>query len=145
MHNAPNSKAGETRSLAERLWAKVNGPWFGDVGADDCWLWFGAAETGPYRVLPDGSRVKKQKRFRYGRIHVERRRLVGVHRVAYELLVGPVPEGHVVMHSCDRTLCCNPRHLVTGTQADNIADMYAKGRGARGRVSVLPEDERWAS
>lgn len=32
------------------------------------------------------------------------------------------------MHSCDRRICCNPKHLSLGTHADNMADMKAKGR-----------------
>lgn len=36
------------------------------------------------------------------------------------------------MHSCDTPNCINPEHLRHGTQADNIADMVAKGR----RVTV---------
>lgn len=37
------------------------------------------------------------------------------------------------MHTCDTPLCCNPRHLRLGTQAENIADMIAKGRALRAR------------
>lgn len=50
------------------------------------------------------------------------------HRIAYMLTHGPVPEGLVVMHSCDNRACCNPNHLVLGTQKENLDDMRAKGR-----------------
>jgi hypothetical protein len=50
------------------------------------------------------------------------------HRVAYELFYGPIPEGQVVRHKCDYGLCCNPAHLLVGTQADNLADMRSRGR-----------------
>lgn len=54
-----------------------------------------------------------------------RRRLLA-HRVQYFLTWGHLPP--VVMHTCDNPICCNPRHLVGGTQADNIRDMRSKGR-----------------
>ena len=53
----------------------------------------------------------------------------GAHRIAYILTYGKIPEGMVVMHVCDTRLCCNPDHLRIGTQAENLADMRAKGRG----------------
>ncbi len=96
-------------------------------------------------MLPDGTRVKKLKRFRYGRIRDDKGELVGVHRAAFELLGGVLEEGQVVAHSCDRTLCANPLHLRATTQADNVADMYAKGRQRCRATGPLPEEERWAS
>ena len=55
------------------------------------------------------------------------------HRVAYEILVGPVPEAKFVLHRCDNPSCLNPDHLFIGTHQDNMADMRMKGRGASER------------
>jgi hypothetical protein len=56
-----------------------------------------------------------------------------IHRYVYELYNGIIPENHVVMHTCDNPRCINPKHLITGTQQDNMDDMNNKGRGLKGR------------
>jgi hypothetical protein len=69
----------------------------------DCWLWLGS-------LTRDG----------YGRTHV-----AGVdrlaHVVAYELHVGPVPEGLVLDHTCRVRRCINPAHLEPVPVAVNTA------------------------
>lgn len=53
-------------------------------------------------------------------------------RVAFTLAFGEPPEGSVVRHDCDNRACCNPKHLLTGTHADNVRDRVIRQRGARG-------------
>ena len=52
------------------------------------------------------------------------------HRLALEL-EGIDTTGHFVLHSCDNPLCCNPAHLRTGTQQDNMRDRSERGRANR--------------
>lgn len=67
---------------------------------------------------------------RSGHVMVWRRgRMVLAHRLVYELQVGPIPDGMVVMHRCDNPPCANwVRHLVLGTVAENNLDRDGKGR-----------------
>jgi hypothetical protein len=59
-------------------------------------------------------------------------RQVAAHRVAYELTYGPISDDIDVLHRCDTPVCVNPAHLFLGTQAQNVADMVAKNRQAKG-------------
>lgn len=79
----------------------------------DCWEWRGVRNRDGYGVISRGRGNKK----------------VLAHRAAYAEWVDPIPEGMVVMHSCDNPPCVNPEHLTVGTQRDNIRDMAAKRRG----------------
>jgi len=81
-----------------------------------CILWDGNTNRDGYGVIGSGTR---------------KGRMLLAHRVAYELLVGLIPAGLLVLHRCDNPPCINPVHLFLGTQAVNIADMVAKGRGRK--------------
>ena len=104
------------RSL-ERFWSKV------DRGApDECWMWKGTI------ALPNKCGQ------RYGSFGISDGKPVNyrAHRFAWMLYNGRIPEGMVIMHSCDVPLCVNPAHLKLGTQAENVADRDSKGRTAKG-------------
>jgi len=55
-----------------------------------------------------------------------------VHRLAYAVWRGPVPEGKCVLHRCDNRRCVNPDHLFLGSHKDNNRDRARKGRSATG-------------
>lgn len=81
---------------------------------DHCWEWPAARNQKGYGML-----------FEYVGIEQKTRK---AHRVAYELFVGPVPDGMFVCHRCDNPPCCNPAHLFLGTAQDNMDDAMAKQR-----------------
>jgi len=82
---------------------------------DVCWEWLGAhglGTRGEYRP-----RVVIQGRDYY------------VYRVVYQLYTGYIlQKGDVIRHQCDHPWCCNPYHMVIGTQADNVQDMLDRER-----------------
>lgn len=58
------------------------------------------------------------------------------YRVVYALAFGPIPPGLEVCHSCDNPVCVRPDHLFVGTHAENVQDMWAKGRGSPPPIGV---------
>lgn len=102
----------EWPSVEERLWRRVDR----SGGPDACWEWQGYRNTRGY-----------------GQIGTRYARLALTHRVAHELVNGPIPEGLSVLHGCDNPPCCNPKHLRVGTHLDNSADAKARGRLAHPR------------
>lgn len=89
-----------------------------------CWEWLASKDKDGYG------------RFRWG---AEKTR---AHRAAYMLFKGQIVGDLVVMHSCDNPGCVNPDHLSLGTNADNTADMVAKGRQAKGEAITKGRDYR---
>lgn len=81
--------------------------WFRDSG---CWEYYGPA--------PDG---------RYGTVKYQGKRQYA-HRVVFKLMKGKIPDGLLVLHTCDNPKCINPDHLFVGTHKDNTQDMIAKNR-----------------
>lgn len=81
-----------------------------------CWLWTGS-----------------KNRQGYGETMFRKRHL-RANRVAYELANGPIPEGLMVLHSCDNPPCVNPDHLFLGTGTDNMQDCIRKGRTRHDRA-----------
>lgn len=72
--------------------------------------------------------VGTKDRHGYGMIKVGRRSMLA-HRVSKIISLGSTLERNkFVCHTCDNRSCINPDHLWIGSNADNMADMKAKGR-----------------
>lgn len=67
----------------------------------------------------------------YGKVWIGGK-LRATHRLAWEIMNGPIRENVFVCHKCDNRSCFNVNHLFLGTVADNNADTRSKGRQARG-------------
>ena len=101
----PPKSPPEPKPLVERVIEKL------DMSAT-CWIWTGATTNG-YGVVQKGRRGEG---------------VVRVHRVVFEMFVGPIPDGLDVMHSCHNRLCANPVHLSVGTRKENMAQSQRDGR-----------------
>lgn len=99
------------------------------VGPNNCLLWSGPKAGRGYGV------ISINKKMYY------------VHRLAYRMFIGRIPNNMFVCHHCDTPSCFNPDHLFIGTPKDNVQDMIKKGRVKhipkgvfRGKRSYTKED-----
>lgn len=90
--------------IAARFMRRVN-----KLGPGGCWVWTGRLGT-----------------HGYGEFDLTSERPSRAHRVAYEIFVGPIPEGKMLLHSCDNRKCCNPAHLRPGDAQENSSDMMER-------------------
>ena len=91
---------------------------------DDCWVWQKYTNETGHGIISVGGRKGRNER---------------AHRVAYRIFVEDIPEGEVVRHRCDNPACINPRHLVLGSQYDNVQDMVRRHRHISGFAKLTAD------
>lgn len=84
---------------SSRLWTRIT--W----ESSDCWIWTGGRNAQGYGVI---SLTAAFVRYRYP-----------AHRVLYERLIGPIPEGLQLDHLCRVHACVRPDHLEPVTNREN--------------------------
>lgn len=114
-----------------RFWDKVDRrDWH------ECWPWLKAVSPGGYGVFGVNP----------GELGLggTRARNCSAHRVAFYLVHGRWPEPWG-LHGCDNPGCCNaenPVHVHEGTPADNVREMWERGRAVAPPVLMGSEANR---
>jgi hypothetical protein len=98
--------------MDQAFWAQVD-------RTSGCWLW-----TGP------------KNNHGYGRVGPN----LYVHRLAYEQLVGQIPDGLQLDHLCNVRHCVNPAHLEPVTKQENLR----RGRERRAQETHCRNGHPWA-
>ena len=76
----------------------------------DCWEWRGKPDRDGYKPVHMNGKNHK------------------AHRVVWEALVGPIPEGMLVDHMCRNRGCVNPDHLTIVTPKGNVETSWSYRR-----------------
>jgi len=98
-----------------RFWAKVK------IRAG-CWEWVGGKSApGRYGIIVIGGDGKRNMQ---------------AHRVAYEMLVGEIPEDKEIDHICQNKACVNPLHLRLATRIQNSGNKTIQKNNTSGIKGV---------
>lgn len=92
------------------------------LGSEECWIWQACKDCSGY-----------------GRFWLNGNQVVA-HRLAWELIHGPVPENKVVSHCCENRSCCNPAHLFLSEWPPNMQDWKERYQE---NIDVHGSDDCW--
>lgn len=80
------------------------------IHSNGCWVYMGYKNEGGYgRFRANGKKVL-------------------AHRFSYQMKVGSIPDGMLVLHKCDNPACINTEHLYLGKDKDNAEDRSKRNR-----------------
>lgn len=87
-----------------------------EAGLQTCWNWTKSKFKNGYGQISKDGHPKAAHRWVYEHF--------------YNVQLKP---SQIVRHKCDNPSCCNPLHLLLGTQVDNIRDMLERQRWRPGK------------
>jgi hypothetical protein len=80
-------------------------------GLNSCWPWLFAKTNFGHGVFSKNNKTQLAHRWFYEFFYCKK-----------------VPSNLVIRHICDNPSCCNPMHLLLGSQQENIQDAYNRKR-----------------
>jgi hypothetical protein len=101
-------------TIESRFWPKID-------KSGECWLWLAGKDDKGYGQFSIGHRKIKP------------------HRLAYELVHGPIPDGLLIDHMCHVRSCVNPAHLRAVTHKQNIENRSVSAAG----VTWHKDSRKW--
>lgn len=103
-------------TLEQRFWIKVR-------KTPECWLWTASISDG------------------YGQIWVDGRLRIA-HRLSWEFINGPIPDGLDLDHRCGNRKCVNPAHLRPTTRSQNMQHRIGNQRNNTSGIRGVYWDKR---
>lgn len=95
----------------------------------DCEVWTGRLTNG-------------QPRFWFATSAQTGREVLAV-RLAWARAHGPIPEGHMVRHSCQTRACVKVSHLFLTLPVGNVHETQRQGRWAKSNLTVCPSGHQY--
>jgi len=114
---AKGRKPVTAETVAARFWRRVK-------KTDGCWIWTGPLDRDGYGTV--WFRESRQR----------------PHRVSYMLLVGEIPTGLLIDHTCHNRACVNPDHLRPVTNKQNLENRRSHAGASTGVLGVSYEKDR---
>lgn len=102
-----------------RFWSKVS-----IKSPTECWPWNGALSKSGYGAFQVDRKVERAHRFAWQLHH-------------------PDEQPQTIMHLCNTKICCNPHHLHSGSQSENLQHAGSLGHmtravGTNSRLALDP-------